>query len=135
MSQATIDLLNRYYAAFNAGDMNAFLELLDDNVVHDINQGGSQTGKDVFKKFMEHMNHCYKETISNLVIMSDSEGNHAATKFMVEGKYLETDNGFTPAKGQTYKLPAGGFFEIKNGKISRVTTYYNLQDWLNQVKG
>jgi hypothetical protein len=30
-------------------------------------------------------------------------------------------------------LPAGTFFSIRDGKISRVTTYYNLTDWIAQV--
>ena len=37
------------------------------------------------------------------------------------------------AKGQSYILPAGGFFEIRDGLISRITTYYNLNDWVRQV--
>jgi hypothetical protein len=32
-------------------------------------------------------------------------------------------------------LPAGAFFAIRDGKISRVTTYYNLTDWIAQVTG
>jgi hypothetical protein len=30
-------------------------------------------------------------------------------------------------------LNAGGFFTLKDGKITRVTTYYNLNDWIAQV--
>ena len=36
-------------------------------------------------------------------------------------------------KGQTYTLPAGGFFDIRDGLISRITTFYNLNDWVAQV--
>jgi ketosteroid isomerase-like protein len=36
----TIDLIRRYYAAFNRADWPAMLELLADDVVHDVNQGG-----------------------------------------------------------------------------------------------
>ena len=35
----TQDLIQAYYDAFNAADMPAFLALLSDDVVHDINQG------------------------------------------------------------------------------------------------
>jgi ketosteroid isomerase-like protein len=37
------------------------------------------------------------------------------------------------ARGQRYRLPAGAFFEIRDGKIARVTTTYNLRDWIAQV--
>jgi steroid delta-isomerase-like uncharacterized protein len=133
MPQTTFDLINSYYQAFNAGDMNAFLNLLDENVIHDINQGGCQTGKDAFKKFMDHMNHCYKESLTNIVIMTSSDGKYASAKFQVEGTYLATDTGFPAAKQQKYALPAGSFFDVANGKITRVTTYYNLPEWLKQV--
>jgi hypothetical protein len=32
-------------------------------------------------------------------------------------------------------LPAGAFFELADGRITRVTTYYNLADWTTQVVG
>ena len=37
------------------------------------------------------------------------------------------------ARGQSYRLPAGSFFSITDGQISRVVTYYNLSDWIAQV--
>jgi steroid delta-isomerase-like uncharacterized protein len=37
------------------------------------------------------------------------------------------------ANGQTYRLPAGAFFDIREGKVARVTNYYNLGDWIAQV--
>ena len=53
----------------------------------------------------------------------------------MHGEYLETDEGLPPANGQTYRLPAGAFFDVKEGLITRVTTYYNLTDWMAQVTG
>jgi steroid delta-isomerase-like uncharacterized protein len=133
MAQSTTDLIKNYFQAFNANDMETFLSLLDDNVLHDINQGGCQTGKEAFKKFMDHMNHCYEENITHLIIMTNEDGSNAAAKYMVEGTYLTTDNNFPDAKQQKYALPAGSFFTIKNNKITRVTTYYNVSEWINQV--
>ena len=31
-------------------------------------------------------------------------------------------------------LRAGAFFDIRDGKIVRVTNYYNLEHWLKQVQ-
>ncbi|MGE0240292.1 MAG: isopropylmalate/homocitrate/citramalate synthase, partial [Parvibaculaceae bacterium] len=45
------------------------------------------------------------------------------------------DPGLPKAKGQGYKLRVGAFFEIRNGKITRVSTHYNLKDWTRQVLG
>ena len=55
------ELVNAYYAAFNAGDMPAFLALLSEDVIHDINQGERQMGKARFAAFMDKMNRCYRE--------------------------------------------------------------------------
>ena len=49
------------------------------------------------------------------------------------GTYIETDEALPPAGGQTYRLAAGTFFEVRDGFITRVTTYYNLADWLAQI--
>jgi steroid delta-isomerase-like uncharacterized protein len=126
-------LLRRYYAAFNAGDRETFFSLLTDDVIHDINQGGSETGVDTFRAFMQRMDRCYREHIEDIVIMVDDSGSRASAEFMVRGEYLATDDGLPPATGQTYLLPAGAFFTLRDGRVARVTMYYNLQEWLRQV--
>lgn len=129
------DTIRDYYAAFNRQDMNAFFALLSDDVVHDINQGGRQSGKEAFAKFMDHMNLCYKETLTDIVIMENAEGTRGAAEFVVNGEYLVTDEGLPEANGQKYVLPAGAFFEIRDGKVTRISNTYNLNDWIAQVIG
>lgn len=133
MNQDSISLIEQYYAAFNQGDMDTFLSLLTDDVIHDINQGRREIGKDAFKQFMACMNNNYKEQLVDMVIMATADGQRAAAEFVVLGEYLKTDEGLPEANGQTYRLPAGAFFEIRNGKVARITNYYNLQDWIAQV--
>ena len=128
-------VIEAYYAAFNREDYPAMLALCSDDVVHDINQGGSDHGRPAFEKFLKHMEHCYREHLENLTIMVDATGTRAAAEFDVHGTYLRTDPGFPEAHGQTYKLPAGAFFQLEHGKIKRVTTYYNVRAWLAQVSG
>jgi steroid delta-isomerase-like uncharacterized protein len=136
MSQdATLALLNRYYAAFNAGDWQGMLDCLADDVAHDINQGERQTGKDVFATFLQHMERCYKERLEDIVLMVNADGSRAAAEFVVHGAYLATDEGLPEAAGQTYVLPAGAFIGVADGKITRLTMYYNLADWTAQVVG
>jgi steroid delta-isomerase-like uncharacterized protein len=127
------DLIRAYYEAFNRRDYAAMLDLLTDDVAHDINQGGREVGKEAFRAFLGHMDRTYRERLRDIVVMTSADGRHAAAEFVVEGTYLATDEGLPEAKGQTYTLPAGTFFEIRDGRIARVTTYYNLKDWLRQV--
>jgi steroid delta-isomerase-like uncharacterized protein len=129
----TMALIERYYAAFNAMDIDAILACLTDDVAHDINQGARETGKDAFRAFLGRMDHAYSEQLRDIVIMTSTDGARAAAEFMVHGVYKVADEGFPPAHGQSYVLPAGGFFEITDGKIARVSVYYNLTDWIAQV--
>ncbi|MBO1326594.1 nuclear transport factor 2 family protein [Acetobacter sp. TBRC 12305] len=133
--QAACDLVARYYALFNAGDREGFLALLADDVAHDINQGGREIGRDAFRVFLQRMDRCYAEQLKDIVVMADASGTRAAAEFVVHGTYLNTDEGLPDARGQTYVLPAGAFFEIKDGKVARITNYYNLEDWMKQVAG
>ena len=136
MSRAdTLALLSRYYEAFNAGNGEGMLACLTDDVAHDINQGDRQSGKDAFRSFLAHMDRCYKERLTDSVLMADEDGSRGSAEFIVHGEYLATDEGLPEAAGQTYELPAGTFFEVRDGLISRVSVYYNLTDWIRQVGG
>jgi steroid delta-isomerase-like uncharacterized protein len=129
----TVALIERYYRAFNAGDGEAMLACVAETVVHDVNQGARRTGKDAFRAFSAHMERCYAEQLKNIVVMATADGARAAAEFEVLGTYTESDEGLPPASGQTYHLAAGAFFEVENGLIGRVTTYYNLAAWLRQI--
>jgi steroid delta-isomerase-like uncharacterized protein len=126
-------LLERYYTAFNGRNWEGMLDCLTETVAHDINQGERQVGKEAFRKFLAHMERCYSEVLTDLVLLANDEGTRGAAEFIVNGKYLQTDEGLPEAAGQTYELPAGAFFAFEDGKISRVTVYYNLSDWESQV--
>ena len=133
MPETARELINRYYRAFNDGNMTVFLDLLTADVVHDINEGGRETGREAFAGFMERMNRHYRERLTDIVVFTSADGRRAAAEFIVNGEYLSSDEGLPEAKGQRYTLPAGAFFEIRDGKIARVTNYYNLQNWIKQV--
>jgi steroid delta-isomerase-like uncharacterized protein len=129
----TQELIQRYYNAFNAAAWSDMLELLTDDVSHDINETGREGGRAAFTAFLDRMNRSYKEKIDEVTIMISADGTRAAAEYIVSGTYLVTDAGLPEARGQTYRLPGGAFFDVRDGKIARVTNYYNLQEWINQV--
>ena len=131
----TRKLLRRYYQAFNAGDTAAMLACLAGHVEHHVNQGATRKGKAAFAEFSAHMTRCYKEKLKDLVILVGKGGKRAAAEFTVHGAYIGSDPGLPPATGQKYVLPAGAFFEVEDDLIIRVTTYYNLKHWMEQVVG
>ena len=129
----TTALIERYYETFNAGNREAMLELLAEDVAHDINQGGCEVGKGMFRTFLQRMDRCYREQVVDLVVFSCEDGSRAAAEFFIDGAYIAMDAGLPPSTGQKYHLRVGAFFDIREGKIARVTNYYNLQEWLRMV--
>ncbi|MFP4043927.1 MAG: ketosteroid isomerase-related protein [Rhodosalinus sp.] len=127
------ETVRRYFEAFNAGDVPAMLACLDPDVEHHVNEGRVRVGKIAFAEFCAHMSHCYEERLTDMVLFEAEGGTRAAAEYVVEGRYLATDQGLPEARGQSYRLPAGSFFSLKEGRITRVVTYYNLADWVRQV--
>jgi steroid delta-isomerase-like uncharacterized protein len=125
--------VHRYFDAFNRGDVEDMLAELSDDVAHHVNEGRVRHGKEAFAEFCAHMSRCYREELTDMVIMATPDGTRAAAEYTVNGTYLETDTGLPEAHGQGYRLPAGSFFTLEGGRIARVTTYYNLADWIAQV--
>ena len=132
---ATLDLIAAYYDAFNRGDADGMLALLAEDVEHHVNEGEVRRGRDAFAAFSRHMADSYAERLADLTLMASDDGTRAAAEFTVHGEYLRTDAGLPEARGQRYVLPAGAFFAVRDGRITRVTTYYNLADWTRQVVG
>ncbi len=133
----TQDLIRAYYAAFNRGDREAMLDLLADDVVHDLNQGPREIGKPAFAIFMQRMDAHYRETLTDVVVAASTDGARASAEYVVHGTYVSTDAGLPEATGQRYVLPGGAFFDVVEvegqARIARVTNYYNLEDWIAQV--
>lgn len=130
ISRATIAA---YYDAFNRANPDGMLACVSDTVEHRVNEGGIRLGRDAFAEFCSHMGVSYRETLKDIVIFVNDDGSRGAAEFVVHGEYLKTDPGLPEAHGQKYVLPAGSFFDLKEGKIARVTTFYNLNDWIAQV--
>ncbi|RGP38916.1 ketosteroid isomerase-related protein [Pseudotabrizicola alkalilacus] len=125
--------LAAYYAAFNAGDPAGMLALVTDDVEHRVNEGGIRHGRAKFAEFCAHMGVSYREELRDLVIFANDDGTRGAAEFTVHGEYLQTDPGLPEARGQRYVLPAGAFFDLQGGRIARITTFYNLSDWVAMV--
>lgn len=135
MANAAETVVRRYYDAFNAGDRPRMIACLSEDFQHDVNEGVRRDGRARFAEFMAHMDLCYREQLRDIVVMAAPDGRRAAAEFVVHGTYLATDAGLPPARGQAYVLPAGAFFSVRDGQITRVTTYYNLKNWIQQVSG
>ena len=126
-------MIQDYYADFNEKNYPKMLELLSDDVIHQINQSHEEIGKTKFANFLKVMDFHYEEKLSHIQVLSNEEGTRLAAEFICEGIYLKTSPGLPVAKGQKYHLPVGCFFEIKDLKITRITNYYNMKNWIEMV--
>ncbi|MCW0235480.1 MAG: nuclear transport factor 2 family protein [Ferrovibrio sp.] len=121
-------LIQRYFDAFNARDTEGFLDLLTDDVVHEIGQDDGrtarETGKPAFRAFLDRTTRCYEQKVVDLFVMASPDGSGATAEFTLLGVYLETDAGLPEAEGQRYARPAGAVFEIRDGKVARVSNPY-----------
>jgi len=133
MARSAEQIIRRYYDCFNQADWDGMLALMADDVAHDINQGGREIGKDAFRRFLKRMDTSYREEIVELIVLTEQTGSRAATEYLVSGTYLKSDAGLPPARGQTYRIAGGAFFDLRDGRIARVANYYNLQEGLRQI--
>ena len=126
-------LVLRFCAAYNRADWSAMVDCLAEDVIHDVNQGERETGKAAFRAYIEQHGRSYREEMRDVVVMSIDDGTRAAAEFAVHGVYQSVAPGLPIAQGQRYVLTAGVFFAINQGKIARITPYYNQPDRLTQI--
>ncbi len=119
----TRDLVGRFVAAFNAGDHEAMLALLSEDVAHDLPKGTREIGRERFRWFLGLSGRHFRETWADVAVMVGDGGVRAAAEFTRRGTYQTTADGLPPASGQRYAVAAGLFFEVDDGLITRVSDH------------
>lgn len=109
-------IVQQYYHYFNQQNWEGMLSLLSDDVVR--GAVGGTHGKDMYRAFLARMDQCYKETLSDMVLMADESGGRIACEFVVNGMYKQTD-GNLPGRQQEHRLPAGAFLTVSGGSSAR----------------
>ncbi len=112
---AAIATLERYYDAFNRGDHEAMLACLTEDVAHDINQGGRESGKAAFRAFLVHMAHTYAERLEDIALMVNDDGTRGAAEFIVHGQYLADDEGVAIRQRPTLCFACGRLLHVRGG--------------------
>lgn len=126
-------IVEKYYQNFNSKNYSDMLSSLSENIIHEVNQGKERHGKQLFSEFLKHMDVCYDEKLANITLYQTQDPSKIAAEFIVNGTYKKTDSGLPEAKNQEYSIPAAAFFTIKNDKIEKIITYYNLPKWIELV--
>ena len=132
-AEKTRAVVQAYYVAFNNCNIDAMVAMVADDVIYDINQGERRQGKNRFHALCARMAHHYHDELKEILIMTADDGTRVDAEFNVCGTYNVTEPGLPVAAGQKYRLPAGTFFALHGEKITRISNYYNLTDWIMQV--
>lgn len=131
----SLEIVKQYYEAFNKRDINTIVSLCSEDVTNDKNQGDSEIGKDKLKNFIETAWAHFDEKVYNVDLMSNENKSNIASEYLVKGTYYKTKDGLFPANNQYYEIMCTSLFKIdKEGKISRITRYYNTKKWLDMVQ-
>lgn len=129
-----VQIIQKYYECFNQKSYQELLNLITPDIIHEVNQGNVQVGAELFKVFLDHMDTCYDEHLEDVTVFETAASpQRLAAEFIVNGVYKQTDGNYPAARGQKYRLKAGAFFEIAEGKVKRVSVYYNAKEWIRQV--
>ncbi len=129
----TLEIVQQYYQFFNQKNWQGMLALVNSEVRHETNQGEVRLGIEKFTAFLQKMDECYDENLTDMVFFTEPSNNRIAVEFVVNGIYKKGDEDLPPAHNQSYILPAAAFLEVRNNKIIRITTYYNLPLWIELV--
>jgi steroid delta-isomerase-like uncharacterized protein len=129
----SLEIVQKYYAAFNDKNWAGMLALVSPEIRHEPNQGEVRVGLEKFTEFLGMMDTSYEETLTDMVFFTEPTGHRIAVEFTVHGMYKQGEEGMPVAHGQRYVLPAAAFVEVSEEKITRVTTFYNLPLWVSMV--
>ncbi|MCR4269083.1 ketosteroid isomerase-related protein [Nitratireductor sp. ZSWI3] len=127
--QETRALVTRYLEAFNAGDHEAMLALVGEEVAHDPFDAEREIGRDKLRWRLGLFARHFDERLADIAVMVAPGGVRAAAEFTIRGTYRATADGLPQATGQSYVLPGGLFFEVDDGSITRISAYRNPATW------
>jgi steroid delta-isomerase-like uncharacterized protein len=131
--QATEALIKAYVDAANKNDNAAILDMMHEDVAFDVSQSKREIGTGNLRLLLASKAAHIKEQLADAVIMSSEDGSRGAAEFTWKGSYIATIEGFPQANGQRFSMQAGLFFEIDDGKITRITSHRDMQEWVKQI--
>jgi len=121
MPPSTRELLDRYFSTYNDRDLEGILELVHEDLTHDVATSHREIGKRAFARFLARKHALYDEHVYDLDLLIGLDGSHAAAEYKVLG-FVRSGGGEAPAGG-TYRVGAGTFFHVRDGLITRISSY------------
>ncbi len=119
-------LIERYFSALNARDIGGVIDLLDDDIVHDPRDDERQIGREAFERYLIRHFQAYRERVDAITIFTADSETRFAAEYVLAGDYVEPGANRAAGSALRYSVPGASFFEIDDGRISRITTYAHM---------
>ena len=133
MSDLIEKMLRDENAAWNAHDVDRIATFYtDDCVKEDIAIGRATRGKDKMKALISGAFTAMPDLRIELVTLFDC-GDWAATEWIMSGGYSKDFPGMPRATGRRFSVRGATVMELRDGKISRISDYWNFASLLQQV--
>jgi steroid delta-isomerase-like uncharacterized protein len=133
MATDTKNMLGEYMLAWNSHDVDKILSFFtDDCVYEDLGIGVVSKGKKELTGFVN----------SSLVGVPDVKfqvksvfvaGDWVGSEYVMSGTFVHSTIPAMPATGKTFSIRCASILQLRKGKISRETDYYNLATLLQQI--
>jgi steroid delta-isomerase-like uncharacterized protein len=128
-------VVERFYAAFNRGDLEGARESFDPDVVTVEPSGGEMRGLDAFAGYLAVFMRAVPDAKLNLVRAVES-GDTVAIEGTYTGTFtgpLANPKGEIPPTGKAFDLPYMEIFELRRGKATTHHVYYDQIAFLGQL--
>lgn len=120
-------------SAWNTHDVDKIATFYtDDCVKEDMAIGKTTRGKKEMKGLISGAFTAMPDLKIELVTLFNC-GDLAATEWIMSGSYSNDFPGIAPATGKRFSVRGSTIMELRNGKISRTSDYWNFASFLQQV--
>ena len=133
MSDHIEKMLREENAAWNAHDVDRIAAFYtDDCVKEDLAIGKATRGKTEMRALIGGAFTAMPDMKIELVTLFDC-GDWAATEWIMSGGYSNDYPGMPVATGRRFSVRGASIMELRNGKISRISDYWDFASFLRQV--
>ena len=126
-------MMGDFLSSMNSHDTNKAVSFWTDDCIyenwaHEIVKHGKKELTDMINSmFVDFPDIKYKQK------SSFTAGNWVGVEYIVSGTYTHSSMPATPANGKTFSVHAASIIQLRKGKISRQSDYFNLATMLQQV--
>lgn len=118
-----LGLVQRYFEALNSQHFDDLETIVSPDIVHDVDSLDRRLGREDFLAYLEARASQYREHAFDIELMVNDDGTRVAAEYTLLGFPLAEHPQEAIAASQTYRISGGLFFQIEDGRITRVSQH------------